>query len=154
EYLHGVGLHDPAVGQIYKYDPSSSEFLPFSADDIDVIPAPMADSGEKMLGWVDTMCVRKNLSKQLTEDALDFIHFYTSEEFNEQLLIPATGDAPRYLLPARVSLYSNQKILVMAPLYPRLLEIMKDAISVTGLHLNDNLRKAGGDIGHKLPVPQ
>ena len=121
---------------------------------IDVIQAPLADGSEKMLGWVDAMCIRKNLSEQLTADALEFIRFYTSEEFNEQLLTPASGDAPRYLLPARVSLYNDKKILVMAPLYPQLLEIMKDAIGVTGLHLNDNLRKVGGDIDRMLPSPQ
>jgi thiamine pyridinylase len=154
EYLHGVGLHEPAVGQIYKFDSSISDFVPFSADDVQVVAAPMADTGEKMLGWVDAMCIRKDLAPQVSTDALDFIRFFSSEEFNRQLLIPAIDDAPRYLLPARLSLFTDQKILVMAPLYPRLLEIMKDAVSVTGPHLNENLRKAGGEIDKKLSAPQ
>jgi len=154
EFVHGVGLHEPAVGQIYKYDPSVGDFVPFSADDIEAIAAPVADTGEKMLGWVDAMCIRKGLAPETYAAALDFIRFYTSEDFNRELLIPASGDAPRYLLPARIELYTDPKILVMAPLYPRFLEIMKEAVSVTGPHLNDNLRKVGGQIDSQLPSPQ
>ena len=153
EYLHGTGLHESVVGEIYKFDPATNDYLPFSANDIKAIAAPISDKGEKMLGWVDALCTRKGLSAQKQKDALDFIRFYTAEDFNRQLLIPGAGDGPRYLLPARVSLYTDPKILVMAPLYPTFLDIMKGSVSITGPNLNDMLRSIGKEIDKKLPNP-
>ncbi|HEY3899595.1 MAG TPA: extracellular solute-binding protein [Chthoniobacter sp.] len=154
EYLHGAAVKEPAVGHIYDYDATQGVYVPASANDIDAIGAPLGDSGEKMLGWVDALCVRKGLDAQATSDALEFIRFYTSEEFNRKLLVPAPGDAPRYLLPARESLYNDAAVTACAPLYPTFLEIMKAAVSVTAPNLNANLRAIGKSINKDLPSPE
>ena len=141
EFLHGVATGEKGIG-----DPNK--------DEISVVGAPLADSGHKMLAWVDVVCLRSGLTKETKADAMDFIAEYTGSEFNRTLLTPSSGDAPRYLLPARAALYSDQTILKTAPLYPQLKEIVQDAVTVTASNLNGRLQEIGEELNkHVADTP-
>ena len=59
------------------------------------------------------------------------------------LLVPSFGEAPRYLMPARASIFHNAKLLKAAPLYATLFEIMTNTTAVTGPNLTRNLETPG-----------
>ena len=113
------------------------------AKDVEVVPASLSNNQGKTLSWVDALVLRKDLEKQTQEDALKFIEFFNSEEFFEDALVPEWGAAPRYLLPARKSVYEMEKLKLAAPLYPRFLEIMEEATTVGDDDLNVRLRAVG-----------
>jgi len=141
EYLNGVREDEPAVGVVGK-------------SDIDIAPAPLAvtdtsKNGTISLAWVDVLSVSKSCKGEARRDAENLIKFFNDEEFTKCLLIPARGQAPRYLLPARSSLYGAPDLLAVAPLYTSFFEIMTNSISVTAPGLNEKLRSIGEFIDSK-----
>lgn len=65
-------------------------------------------------------------------------------------LLPSTG-VPAYLLPAKVSLYSNSALLAKAHLYPKLKTIIENAALPSALGLNEQLRNVGRQLDTDLP---
>lgn len=140
EYLHGIPDGEPAVGKI---DVDFDNGKTTSQNDIRAISAPFADAGSNPLAWVDVLSLRADLNEQTKKDAISFVQFYTSKEFNLAALRPELGEAPRHLLPARGSIYSDATLTAAAPLYSTFLEVMKRSKTGTDRNLNDRLRKIG-----------
>lgn len=138
--LNGVREDQPSVGRLV-WDENTYE--PVGADDLGVIPATLADKNSRMLTWVDILSLRSGMDEQRQRDALAFIDFFNSESFTKAALVPSYGHAPRYLLPARESIYSDAALVKAAPLYPRFFEIMKSGMTVSAPGLNDKLRGVG-----------
>lgn len=138
--LNGIREDQPSVGRL-RWDENTYEAI--GSDDIGVVPATLSDTGSTMLTWVDVLSLRSGMAEQTRKDAISFIEFFNSEEFMTTALVPQYGHAPRYLLPARISLYSNASLVKAAPLYPKFLEIMKSGVTATGLGLNEKLRAVG-----------
>ncbi len=144
EFLHGVPDGEPSVGKIrFTWSDTLSDYAVEGDADIGAIPAPFSDHPTHMLAWVDVLALRTGLSGQSREDALEFIRFFNSEGFMLSLLVPSFGEAPRYLMPARASVFHNEKLLKAAPLYATLYEMMTNTTAVTGPNLNTNLRNIG-----------
>lgn len=143
-FLHGVKDGEPSVGKIGW--PESEGYKAVGDLDVDVVPAAFSDQGQKMLSWVDVLALRSNLDDQTRKDALTFIEFFNSESFLCQILVPEFGIAPRYLLPARKSVYENNDVRRAAPLYGRFLEIMNESTAVSEDDLNAKLRAIGKSI--------
>lgn len=148
EFLNGVREDEPAVGDI-----EFSEATNYKAKgkfDVDVVPAPLADpkvaNGVKMLAWVDVLTVSAACDETVREDAMNLIHFFNDAAFTRELLVPEFGQAPRYLLPARASLYADETLTNAAPLYTRFYSIMKNSVAITGPNLNQKLRDIGKNI--------
>jgi len=137
EFLHGVADTEPDIGDLKN-------------NKISAIAAPLADNDQKMLAWVDILTIRKGLTSQKRKDAFDFISDFTSEDFNRSLLVPSYGEAPRYLLPARIALYNDPAIIKAAPLYPHFKDIMLGAVTVTDAGLNSRLRQIGEKINNGI----
>lgn len=148
EFLHGVREDEPAIGVIQFSE--SDGYAPKGVLDVNVVPAPLANppltNAIKMLAWVDVLTVSAASDGTTRQDAMNLIHFFNSVDFTRDLLVPEYGHAPRYLLPARVSLYTDPKITNAAPLYPHFFTIMKDAVSLTSPNLNEKLRDIGKQI--------
>lgn len=121
-------------------------------DEIDFVELPLADSGSRPFAWVDLLAISSSCIGQCLNDATKFIAFVTKLEEVKKSLIPEWGTAPRYLLPAHVSLYNDPAILKEAPLYPRMLEAIERAVPVTGVQLNSRLRQIGKELDKKLPA--
>lgn len=147
EYLHGVREGERSVGEIsYVWNDDAGTYDVHGAYDVDAVAAPLADGGEQMLAWVDVLSVGRGVAGQRLTDALAFIEFFNDEALTVDLLVPEFGEAPRYLLPARRRIYEDPVLLQAAPLYARFYEIMLDAVTVSALGLNDNLRTLGRGI--------
>jgi len=142
-YLNGVREDQPAVGKI-TWDEKT--FLPIGTDDVGAVPATLSDKYSTTLTWVDVLCIRADADEQKMKDALVFIDFFNSSHFTLSALIPEYGHAPRYLLPARKCIYSNETLLKAAPLYSRFGEIMQNGITVSQKGINTKLR----DVGRKI----
>ncbi len=140
-FLHGVREDEPAVGKIrWTWDDESSSYVAVGADDVNVVAATMSDKGSTMLSWVDVLCIRKGLARQTRKDAISFIEFFNDPALTAELLVPDHGHAPRYLLPAKLSVYDNERVLQAAPLYARFRSIMTNGVSLSGPDLNEKLR--------------
>jgi thiamine pyridinylase len=147
EFINGLREDESGVGSIsFVWNDATKAYDIIGLNDVDVVSAPLADSGSKMLAWVDILSLRSGLDEQTRKDANELIKFFNSEKFNTELLMPSYGSAPRYLLPARNSIYTNHTLLQAAPLYNRFFEIMKQSVSLTGPNLNGNLRDIGKGI--------
>lgn len=144
EFINGVREDEAAVGSIsFAWNDTTKTYDPVGVYDVDVVSAPLADNGSKGLAWVDVLTIRTGIDQQKRKDAQELITFFNSEKFTAELLIPTFGSAPRYLLPARNSLYTNRGLLQAAPLYTRFHEVMKQSISLAAPKLNDELRMIG-----------
>jgi thiamine pyridinylase len=147
EFINGVREDEAAVGSIsFIWNDTIKTYDPVGVYDVDAVSAPSADNGSKALAWVDVLTIRTGLDQQRTKDAQELISFFNSEKFTAELLIPAFGSAPRYLLPARNSLYTNRGLLQAAPLYTKFHEVMKQSVSLTAPRLNDELRTIGKEL--------
>jgi len=146
-FLNGIREDQSAVGKIeFVWRDDTSSYEAVGGDDIDVVPATLADDGAVTLTWVDILSIRHGLNDQARHDAIEFIRFATGPELSSQFLIPDYGHAPRYLLPARESAYCDARVLKAAPLYRRFHTIMREGTSITGPALNDRLRAVGKQI--------
>lgn len=147
ENINGVREDEAAVGSIsFVWNDTTKTYQPTGNYDVDVVSAPLADNGSKMLAWVDVLTLRNGLDQQKRQDALELIRFFNSEKFTAEILVPELGNAPRYLLPARNSLYTNPALLQAAPLYKKFHQIMEQSVSLTGRNLNNELRNIGKDL--------
>jgi thiamine pyridinylase len=147
EFINGVREDDAAVGSIsFTWNDTTKAYDPVGVFDVDIVSAPLADNGSTMLAWVDVLTIRTGLDQQKLKDAQTLISFFNSEQFTADLLIPTFGSAPRYLLPARNSTYTNRALLQAAPLYTKFYEIVKSSISLTAPKLNDELRTIGSKL--------
>ena len=145
EFLNGVREDEPGIGRI-----AFDEYGAVGTDDVDAIGAPLDDSNSRMLAWVDVLTIRAGMDDRRKRDAEAFVAFVASEEFNTAALLPEWGTAPRYLLPARATLYTSPKLLRAAPLYSKFRQIMESAVTVTGPKLNENLREIGKKIDQQV----
>jgi thiamine pyridinylase len=118
--------------------------------DFDVEELPMDDKGAHTMSWVDSFTLDKNCKDQCAKDAVAFIQFVNSDDVFLLALLPA-GEPPAYLLPAKVSLYSNSNLLSKAHLYPKLKAIIETAAVPSALSLNEELRNAGRRLDADLP---
>jgi hypothetical protein len=104
--------------------------------------------GEKTrgVGWTDVVAMSSKCAGQCEADALAFIKFYTDDATTLSLLLPEWPSPPRYLMPAKKSLFTNPKLVKEAPLYPRLLELVSSVDMPTAPKLNDELRSIGAQL--------
>ncbi|MBF0407460.1 MAG: hypothetical protein HQM10_08900 [Candidatus Riflebacteria bacterium] len=141
EFINGISSDEAAVGSFsFVFNDTKQINEPVGAWDIDVVSAPMADNGSKPLARVDALTIRSGVDSAKRRDALELISFFNSEKFTAKLLIPEFGNAPRYLLPARNSLYTNPDLLRAAPLYSKFHEIMKHSITLSASKLCEKIR--------------
>jgi thiamine pyridinylase len=139
EILYDVGLENALCSK-------SDSCL--SADNLGVSLVPLDDAGATPMVWVDTLTVASSCTGQCESDATAFIRFVNSEQTLRDALI---GFPPRYLMPARASVYSDPVVLKAAPLYPRFKSLVENADAPSAEHLNDTLRNYGRNIDACLP---
>jgi thiamine pyridinylase len=119
--------------------------------DLAVAPVPLDDKGATQMSWVDLFVIDKKCMGQCLKDAIAFIRFVNSEAFLVQNL---TGAPPRYLMPARASVYANAGIQKSSPLYAQLVPILEHAETPAGPGLEQKLRDYGARLDQELPVPK
>ncbi len=122
-----------------------------SPRDVQVAAMPFGPAVHSV-GWTDVLALSTSCTGSCESDARAFLSFYTSDATTLSLLLPPWPSPPRYLLPARKSLYSNAELLKAAPLYPRFLELVSQMEIVTGLGLNRSLRAVGKALEAALPA--
>lgn len=128
--------------------------------DIGVAELPLDDAGSIPISWVDSFTVSASCKSSCLTDAKKFIQLMSSDEMYLKLLLPSgfsflkspvsTAPVPAYLLPAKLSLYSNSKLLASAHLYPQLKKLIENAEVPTADNLNDQLRVVGKAIDSDL----
>jgi thiamine pyridinylase len=111
---------------------------------------PLSDRGKTPVGWVDMFVIDSKVKSRKLEDASDFIRFMLEKETYKSLLIPAWGEAPRYILPSKTELYTDQDLLATAPLYSKLYPVIARTSAITSNGLNYKLREIGRDIDSRL----
>jgi thiamine pyridinylase len=119
-----------------------------SPDELDAGLVPVDDRGVTPMVWVDSFVISASCTGQCERNVLAFVRFVNSEETQRLVL---TGSPPRYLLPARASLYSDPTVLKAAPLYPKLKSLVENAESPSSPGLNARLRDDGKAIDGLLP---
>jgi hypothetical protein len=103
------------------------------------------------MSWVDLLVISKRCTGQCLRNAIAFIHYLDSEATLVQHL---TGTPPRYLLPARASVYANAELLKNAPLYTQFRPLIQDSATPTAPKLGPTLRDYGARLDKELPVPK
>lgn len=136
-----------------------------SVDKLGVAELPLDDNGSRPMSWVDSFTLSTGCKATCVDDATRFISMMNRDDTYMVLLIPGSlsfltvekpsPPLPAYLLPAKVSLYSNPKLMNAAPLYKSLKPMVENADVPTDRTLNDDLRKIGKQIDKDLdkPVP-
>lgn len=120
-------------------------------DQIKVTEWPLDDRGSHPIAWVDMLVMDAALTGDKRNDAEHFIRFMAEPSTYKLLLVPAWGNTPRYLMPARDDLYQDPDVTKEAILYPTLRALMDKATAITADGLNERLRKAGKAIDGALP---
>jgi len=122
--------------------------------DLDVKPLPLSDHGSHPFAWVDMLTVAADCTGTCMADASAFVSYVTSVAQVRRSLLPARyGAPPRYLLPARAELYTDPEVLAAAPLYPKFLPALQNAIPVRGAQLNSRLRNIGKKLDKEVLKP-
>jgi thiamine pyridinylase len=121
-----------------------------SPDVLDAGLVPMDDRGVTPMVWVDSFVLSASCKGQCEQDAVSFLRFVNSEETQRWAL---AGSPPRYLMPARASLYSDPSVLKAARLYPKLRSLVESAEAPSAPNLNKKLRDDGKTIDGTLPEP-
>jgi hypothetical protein len=121
--------------------------------DLDVGNIPLDDNGSVPISWVDSFTVNTSCKADCFSDARKFVQMMNSDDMYLKLLMPsgfsflkspvAISPLASYLLPAKLSLFSNSKLVTAAHLYPKLRILVENAEVPTADHLNDQLRKIG-----------
>jgi thiamine pyridinylase len=111
---------------------------------------PLSDRGKTPVGWVDMFVIDSAVKSEKLADAADFIRFMLDKETYKAILIPAWGEAPRYILPARTELYTDQELLAAAPLYSKILPVISGTVAITANGLNAKLRQIGKNIDKRI----
>lgn len=118
--------------------------------DLSVAEIPLDDQGSKQMSWVDLLTIDKNCNAQCLSDAKAFISYVNSNAAQVQAL---TGYPPRYLLPARASVYADPSLQKAAPLYQQIRPIIEKAETPTAPKLDQTLRTYGATLDQNLPAP-
>ena len=122
----------------------------YTDQDLGVINVPLDAKGATPMSWVDLLVISKRCTGQCLYDAIAFIRYLNSEATLVQHL---TGSPPRYLLPARASVYANAELLKNAPFYSQLRPLIQDSATPTAPKLGPTLRDYGARLDKELPVP-
>ena len=122
-----------------------------TADQIRVTEFPFADNKIRPTVWVDMFAIDARVKGQTLKDARDFIGYAVSRPAYRALLIPASGETPRYLLPAYEADFDDPDILRAAPLYRQFHAIIDQGVVVTVPHLNATLHDVAAHIDAALP---
>lgn len=117
---------------------------------LDVGLLPLSDHGKTPVGWVDMFVIGSEVKSEKLVDAADFIRFMLEKETYKSILIPAWGEAPRYILPSTTELYTDQELLAAAPLYSKLFPVISRTDAITANGLNYKLRLIGKNIDKRL----
>jgi thiamine pyridinylase len=120
-------------------------------DQIGVAAVPFHDGAPRPAVWVDMFGIDAKLRGQKLQDAEDFIAYAVSLPAYRAVLIPAEGEAPRYLLPATQEAFADAAIVRAAPLYPQFHAIIAQGYTATAPHLMEKLQALGEAIDHDLP---
>lgn len=112
-------------------------------DDVVVSALPLSDRGSQPFLWVDSFVVSRSCSGVCSAAADAFLAFMSDAGNVRKALMPGYGEAPRYLLPALKSLYSDSQLTAAAPLYPQFQALIENAIPVRAPQLNRKLRAIG-----------
>lgn len=119
-------------------------------DQVSMVPLALSSKGSQPFAWIDSFTIAKSCSGQCLLDAEAFIRHTASVDEVRKLLIPAWGEAPRYLMPALSALYTDAELLKSAPLYGDLYPGIKSAIAIRQAGLNAALREMGGYLDKKV----
>ena len=111
---------------------------------------PLSDHGKTPVGWVDMFVIDSKVKSEKLVDAADFIRFMLEKETYKSILIPAWGEAPRYILPSKTVMYTDRDLLAAAPLYAKFFPIISRTTAITAYGLNDKLREIGRIIDSRL----
>jgi thiamine pyridinylase len=144
---YSEGLHDVLAESALKCSPQDN--CPRDSD-IAVNPLPLDKKGTTPMVWVDSFAVSSTCTGECLRYAIDFIKYATAERTVLSALLGDTTGVPRYLMPARSSLYSNPSLLAKAHLYPQFWTMIHQAVAPSTLDLNTNLRAFGGTIDSDL----
>ena len=123
-----------------------------TAEQIGVTAFPFADGKVHPAVWVDMFGIDSRVHGQALADAEDFIRYAVSLSAYRELLIPAPGEPPRYLLPATEAAYDDAEIRRAAPLMPKFRSIIDQGAVVSAPNLNGLLHVVAGRIDRDLPV--
>jgi thiamine pyridinylase len=118
--------------------------------DLSVAEVPLDDHGSKQMSWVDLLTIDKGCDGQCLSDATAFVSYVNSHVTQVRAL---TGYPPRYLLPARSSVYSDPSMQKAAPLYQQIRPIIEKAETPTAPKLDQTLRTYGATLDQNLPAP-
>jgi thiamine pyridinylase len=122
-----------------------------TAADIRVAAFPFADGKVRPTVWVDMFGIDARVRGKTLTDAKDFIRYAVSISAFRTLLIPESGENPRYLLPAMEAAFDDPQILRTAPLYPQFRAIMNQGVVVSVPDLNAKLHDVAAHIDADLP---
>jgi thiamine pyridinylase len=131
-----------------------------SAEKLAVTELPLDDNGSRPMSWVDSFTLSTGCTGTCVDDATRFIGMMNRDDTYMALLLPGSLSflnvqtpgprVPAYLLPAKVSLYTNATLTNAAPLYKALKPMVENADVPTDRHLNDDLRIIGKQIDKDL----
>jgi len=120
------------------------------SDDIAVAAMPFGNRPSPSVGWADMFMIDAGAHGRTARDAAAFIAFMMRPETYRMLLVPAGGAAPRYLLPARMSLYGDAALLAAAPHYREFAPIIEGADAPSEVGLEVALQKAAVGVDQAL----
>jgi len=123
-----------------------------TASDIRVTAFPFQDGRVHPAVWVDMFGIDARVHGQTLTDAQDFIAYAVSLRAYRALLIPQSGETPRYLLPATQAAFNDPDIIRAAPLYPQFHAIVDRGVVVTVPHLSATLHDVAARIDADLPA--
>jgi thiamine pyridinylase len=108
--------------------------------------APQSTGERDGVGWVDGLAIGAGLSGAKKEIAQKFIAYATSPEAYRAVLKPRSGEAPRYLLPAR------QGLALTPSLYKGMLEGVASRHTAALPDLEPQLKDIGAKVNCALPI--
>ena len=132
-----------------------------NASDIRVTDWPAADNSHP-IGWTDILGVDNRAPLQTQADGQAFVAFMMKPETYALFLIPAWGEAPRFLLPARDDLYDTlvadfdgrvgdfPAMARAGTLYREMRALIGEATPIHAAGLNDTLRYAARCVRYEL----
>lgn len=116
------------------------------------VRAPLLREGGRAPSFVDALALDHRCGGACLTDAVAWLRFLLSAEAYRLALVPETGAAPRYLLPAVAAVYEDPPVLRAAPLYPALRGLLGDAQPPAATPgQNARLRRLGQDLERRLP---
>jgi thiamine pyridinylase len=102
------------------------------------------------MSWVDSYVISAKCTGQCLQNAVAFIQYATAASTVAGALQGDSAGVPRYLLPARASLYSDTSITQNARLYPKLKTLIEQASAPSTDGLNTSLRTFGVKLDGEL----